>query len=312
MKISYILYLLLLIASCTNAQDKKAKQHIAVCEQGKGCEIVEIKITSEAIDKILSKPGFWMNAADSATLVIENCNFKIEEKLSLTQIHQFYGGKGDPKKISSFDIQKYQNEKNCLSNCANTIKKIVFHINTSGEDVVSGNGYFYLNLKAGEAFMPNEAFQQLYGSEAKGIILDQFLRNGAMDSYSIAEGQKYHTKMPIGTNISAIKNDVLNEQRFKTDFKETGNTKKYLNTTSTEYTGKDDDGKTMSFWITPVNDVCLPKGKFDAFGFYNLGYISVDGVTYLVSEISGSGFEIKITSISDGSYNFNPTGYKSY
>lgn len=303
-----IFTLLISLSSCNKAQDKQAKQHIAICEQGKGCEIMEIKTTSEAIDKALSKPGFWINAADSATLVIENCTHKIEEKLSPVEIHQSFGGKGEPKKIKDFDLAKYLQQKGC---CANNTKKIAFYASASGEGSHSGNGYFYLNLKAGEAFMPNDAFQQFYGSEAKGMILDQFLRNGSMDSYTIAEGQKYHTNMPIGTNISVIKNDALNEQRFKTDFKETGNTRNHLNTTSTEYTGKDDDGKTMSFWIAPVGDVCLPKGKFDAFGFYNLGYISVDGKTYLVTEISGSGFEIKLTGISEGSYSFNPAGYKN-
>ena len=44
-------------------------------------------------------------------------------------------------------------------------QKIAFHINITGEDAVSGNGYFFLNLKAGEAFMPNESVQQFYGSE---------------------------------------------------------------------------------------------------------------------------------------------------
>ena len=102
----------------------------------------------------------------------------------------------------------------------------------------------------------------------------------------------------------------MNEKRFKTDFK-TGNTRKHLNNTATEYTGKDGSGNTMSLWIMPVADVCLPAGKFDAFGFYNLGYISVDGITYLVTEMSGSGFQITMTGISDGSYNFNPTGYKN-
>ncbi|TJZ61491.1 hypothetical protein FAZ15_09885 [Sphingobacterium olei] len=304
-----ILLCILLISLTSFAQKQKAKQHIAICEQGKGCEIMEIKITSEAIDKALSKPGFWINAADSATLVIENCTHKIEEKLSVIEIHQSFGGKGEPKKITDFDLAKYLQLKGC---CANITKKIAFYASASGEGAHSGNGYFYLNLKAGEAFMPNDSFQQFYGSEAKGVILDQFLRNGAIDSYIIAEGQKYHAKMPIGTNISVIKNDALNEQRFKTDFRETGNTRNNLNITSTEYTGKDDDGKTMSFWIMPVHDVCLPKGKFDAFGFYNLGYISVDGITYLVTEISGSGFEIKITGISDDTYNFNPSGYKPY
>lgn len=310
-----ILFFTLLIGlpSCIHAQNKKGEQHVVVCEKGNGCEIVEQKTNSAVLDKALGKSGFWINASDSATLVIENCTSRIEESLSLVEIHQFFGGKGEPQKIRDFDLSKYLKGKGCSSDCANTIKKITFYISTSGEEAHSGNGYFFLNLKAGEAFMPNEAFQQFYGSEAKGIIYDQFIRNGTMESYTIAEGEKYHTKMPIGTTVSLVKNDAFNEQRFKTDFKKTGRTRKHLNTTEieTEYKGKDDEGKMISFWITPAAHVCLPKGKFDAFGFYNLGYISIDRATYLVTELSGSGFQIRLTGISEGSYNFKPVGYKS-
>lgn len=308
-----LLLLFLKFSSCSNAQDKKTQQHIAVCRQGYGCQIIEIKSTATGVDKVLGKTGFWANAADSATLIIENCTSKIETKLSLSQIHQFYGGKGAPKKLDSFDLQKYLKDKGCFA-CPNTTKKISFYVSASGADGHSGNSYFFLNLKAGEAFMPNEAFQQLYGAEAKGIIVDQFIRNGAMEIFTVAEGNKYRTTMALGTTMSVIQNDAINEQRFKTGFKKTGNTRKHLNTTKTEteYSGKDDEGKTISFWTTPIDDVCLAKGKFDAFGFYNLGYISVDGITYLVSEISGSGFQIKLTGIAEHSYNFNPAGYKTY
>lgn len=310
-----LLFLTLLtnLASCSSAQEKNAKQYMAVCQQGAGCEILELKASAKDIDMQLEKTGFWVNATDSSTLVIENCSSRIEDRRSPSEIHQSYGGKGEPKKLNSFDIQKHLKEKGCLS-CPNTTKKMSFYLNASGEDAFSGEGYFFLNLKAGEAYMPNESFQKIYGPEAKQIVVDQFIRNGAMDSYTIAEGQKYHTRMPVGTNISVVKNDELNEQRFKKEFKKTGNTRKHLNTneTDTEYVGNDDEGKPISFWLVPVADVCLPAGKFDAFGFYNLGYISVDGKTYLVTEISGSGFQVKLTGISDGSYSFNPAGYKSY
>lgn len=296
------------------SQIPKSDLTIALCEKGKGCKQIITKLHINEVAEKLKRPDLAVGFTEKSILVMEKCDFKNENKLTLLQLHTQYGGKGNPQKIADFDFEKYLKENGCLSNCSNSTKKIAFHINTSGEDAISGKGYFYLNLKAGEAFMPNEAFQQFYGSEAKGMILDQFLRNGAMENFTIAEGQKFRTKMPIGTNMAVIKNDALNEQRFKTDFKKTGNTQKYLNTTAieTEYKGKDDEGKTMSFWITPVADVCLPKGKFDAFGFYNLGYISVDGITYLVTKISGSGFEIKITGITDGSYNFSPAGYQSY
>lgn len=310
--ISLIFTLLISLTACS--QTPKSDFTIALCESGKGCKEVTAQSNLQEIAQLLNRPDLAEVSANKYILVIEKCDFKKEDKLTLVQIHQSYGGTGEPEKIKDFDLARYVRENGCMLNCANTTKKISFHINTTGEDAVSGNGYFFLNLKVGEAFMPNEAFQQFYGSEMDGMVVDQFLRNGAMESYTIAEGQKFRTKMPIGTNISVIKNDALNEKRFKTDFKKTGNTRKHLHTdnTETEYKGKDDEGKTISFWITPATDVCLPKGKFDAFGFYNLGYISLDGITYLVTEISGSGFEIKVIGIANGSYNFNPAGYKSY
>jgi len=309
-----ILLLLLLISLTSCAQEQKSGLTIALCEKGKGCKEIIAPSNLKETAQLLNRPDLAEVSAGKAILVIEKCDFKKESKLTLAQIHQSYGGMGEPEKVKNFDLAKYVKENGCMLNCTNATKKIAFHINATGEDPVSGNGYFFLNLKAGEAYMPNESVQQFYGSEIEGMVLDQFLRNGSMDSYTIAEGQKFHTRMPIGTNISVIKNDALNEKRFKTDFKNTGNTRKRLNTTTTEteYIGKDDEGKAMSFWITPATDVCLPKGKFDASGFYNLGYISVDGVTYLVTEISGSGFQIKITGISDGSYSFNPAGYKTF
>lgn len=299
--------------TCSHAQ--KSNLTIAQCETGKGCTEIITKLTINAIAQQLKRPDLATALTEQSILVIENCDFRNENKRTLAQLHTQYGGTGTPKKITDFDFEKYLKEKGCLSiDCLNTTKKIPFYINASGEDAFSGNGYFYLNLKAGEAYMPNEAFQQMHGSEVKGIVVDQFLRNGKMETYTIAEGQKYRTSMPIGTNISVIGADALNEKRFKKEFKKTGNTRKHLNTNrvEAELVCKDDEGKTIHFWIVPVQNVCLPKGKFDAFGFYNLGYISVDGITYLVTEISGSGFQMKITGISEGSYSFNPAGYQSY
>lgn len=306
-----ILSLLISITSC--AQEKKNSLTVLLCEEGKGCKEITNPVNQQEMAKLLNRSDLAEVSTDKSILVVEQCNFKKETKLTPIQIHQSYGGTGELSKIKDFDLAKYVRENGCLLNCANTTKKISFYANTSGEDAVSGNGYFFLNLKAGEAYMPNEAFHQFYGSEAGDMVLDQFIRNSTMESYTIAEGKKFRTQMPIGTNISVVKSDALNEKRFKTDFRKTGNVRKHLNTNKmeTEYTGNDDEGKIMKFWITPVADVCLPKGKFDAFGFYNLGYISVDGITYLVTEISGSGFQIKLTGISDGSYNFNPVGYQS-
>lgn len=312
-----ILFLILSIqlASCTIAQDNIEIQTLAVCTRGTGCEFSEITIAASQVDKLLGKNNFWTSAASNATLILDKCESTKDEKQTLEEIDRHYGGSGEAIVLKKIDLEKYLKEKGCFA-CPNETKKISFSASASGEDVQSGNGYFFLNLKAGEAYMPNAAFQQFMSGQigSEHMVIDQFMRNNALETYSIVEGEKYRTTMAIGTNIALIQNDAINEKRFKDDFRKTGNTRKHLNTsnTETEYTGKDDDGKTINFWITPANDVCLPEGKFDAWGFYNLGYISVDGMTYLVTEISGSGFQIKVTAISDGSYNFNPAGYKSY
>lgn len=312
MKNLTLLSILFLFVCCDGQQKQANQQHIAICENGEGCEISEIKISDKEVDDALGKSNFWVNAGENATLILENCESKIEESLSITEIHQSYGGSGDPEKLNSFDIQKHMKEKGCFA-CPNATKKISFYASGEGH---SGNGYFYLNLKAGEAYMPNEAFQQFSAGQegANQVIVDQFIRNYKMEQYMIAEGKKHHHSMALGTGISIIQDDAINEQRFKNDFRKTGKTREHPNTNEleTEYAGPDDEGRMINFWITPSYDVCLPPGKFDAFGFYNLGYISVDGITYLVTEISGPEFQIKLTGISEGSYNFNSSGYQSY
>lgn len=311
MKIFFYLPSFFLATACTGtAQEKKALQHVAFCTEKKGCQVAAITMPAAEVDKLLGKSNFWTTAAPDATLILQNCESAKDEKRSLAEIHRAFGGSGTPGTASSADLSKYLREKGCLA-CPNATKKISFFA-SDGEN--SGNGYFFLNLKAGEAFMPNAAFQQFYGSEAGEVVVDQFIRNNKIEQYMIAEGKKYRHAMAIGTNMAVIKDDARNEKRFKTDFKKTGKTRRHLSTAlqETEYVGKDDEGKIIYFWIVPSPDVCLLPGKFDAFGFYNLGYMSVDGITYLVTEISGAGFEMKLTGISDGSYQFNPAGYQTY
>ncbi|MCD8539002.1 MAG: hypothetical protein LRY55_03990 [Leadbetterella sp.] len=300
------------IISCTRSEEINKAQYLAVCSEGGGCEFSEITLAADEVDKLLGKTNFWVSASSEATLVLESCESKIEEEKTLNEIHQDHGGKGEAVIVPQADIAKLIRENACFA-CPNTTKKITFYLRGEG---FSGNGYFFLNLRAGEAFMPNEAFQQLYagGEGYDQLIIDQFMRNSQLEQYLFVEGKKYVNKMAIGTDISAIKEDALNEQRFKNDFKKTGKRRSHLNTNRYEekYAGKDDEGTPITFWITPAEDVCLPYGKFDAWGFYNLGYISVDGVTYLVTEISGAEFEIRLTGISEGSYEFNTEGYQPY
>lgn len=313
MKNIIFIFLFFQLVSCTNAQVKNEKQHLAICTQGKGCEFSEITLSAHEVDKLLRKSNFWTTANANATLILEKCQSKKDETQTLEDINRSYEGSDNAIVLKKIDLEKYLKENDCFRiKCPNETKKITFHVSSKE---FSGNGYFYLNLKAGEAFMPNASFQQLLAQQGVGqLTIDQLIRNGKMENYVINEGKKYQVSKPIGIDMSAvIKNDAINANRFKNDFRKTGNTRKHLNTSydEIEFIGTDDEGQKLNIWIVPSYDVCLPPGKFDAHGFYNIGYISVDGVTYLITEMTGSSVQIKLTDISNGTYDFNPTGYQA-
>lgn len=289
-----------------------AQQKVLVCEKEKGCGISEISNSRIDIDRILQKNNFMSAAGKTAILVLENCESIVKEDLNSNQIHQSYSGEGEPKNIENFDLENYFKLKGCKS-CPNSTKKLFFHINSPEHN---GSGYSFINFKLREAYMPNEAFQQFMAGQegANSIVVDQFIRDYELVTYTIAEGQKFVYKTSIGLSMFSNESDELNEQRFKNEFKKTGKTKPHFVSgfEQVEYAGKDDEGKQLVFWLAPAIDVCLPIGKFNIVSFYNIGYISVDGITYLITEISNPDFNIKVTNVEEGSYNFNPTGYQSF
>lgn len=301
-------------SSCTNAQEKKTKQILAICTDGKGCEFSEIAISASEVDKLLGKSNFWTLANANATLILDKCESKKDEKQTLEEIDRSYGGSGKTVVLKKIDLQKYLKEKGCFA-CPNRTKKISFSGSGTGEsgEKYAGNGFFYLNIQADEAYMPNEAFKQMglmNGEGSTRVTVDQFIRNNVIETYTVADGKKYRQVMDLGAQLGA-KQDRLNEQRFKKDFKKTGKTRKYRGNDDIEYVGKDNEGRTISVWLTPSGDVCLPLGRFDAVGFYNLGYFSIDGITYLITEMSGGDFHLKLTSVTDATYQFNPAGYQT-
>lgn len=312
-----IFFLLLFVqffSSCTNAQEKKTKQTLAVCTDGKGCEFSEITIAASEVDKLLGKNNFWTAATSNATLILEKCESKKDEKQTLKDIDRSYGGSGQAVVLKKIDLERYLKEKRCFA-CPNETKKISFSGSGVGEsgERYAGNGFFYLNIQADEAYMPNEAFKQMGlmdGEESNAVTVDQFIRNNVMETYTVTEGNKFRQVMDLGSQLG-MQQEKLNEQRFKKDFKKTGKTRKYKSNDDIEYVGKDNEGRTISIWLTPSRDVCLPLGRFDAVGFYNLGYLSIDGITYLITEMSGPDFHLKLTSVTDASYQFNPAGYQT-
>lgn len=311
-KLLLILFLIPFI-SCTQAQVDQEKQHLAICKENEGCKFSEITLSPNLVDQLLGKTNYWTSAGPKATLVIEECDSQIEESFSLEEIDRKYGGKGENIHLEKLDLEKHLKENGCfVVDCANETKKISFQIQSAE---ISGNGYYYLNIKAGEAFMPNASFQQLLKQEDMGnVILDQFVRNEKLENYVITEGQKYHVVYPVNMSITkAIKNDAINAERFKKDFKKTGNTRTFKSNglMETEYVGVDDEGNALTIWMVPLTDICLPEGKFGATGFYNVGYIAVEGKTHLITEMSVEGFMIKVLDITNDTYTFNPSGYQT-
>jgi len=306
------LFLFIQLVSCTNAQEKEAKQYLALCTQGKGCRFSEITISAGEVDKLLRKSNFWTTASPDATLILENCESVKNEQQTLEEIDRSYGGKAVI--LKKIDLEKYLKEKGCFA-CPNHTKKISFFGSGVGEsgERYAGNGFFYLNIQADEAYMPNEAFRQMGlmdGEGSNAVTVDQFIRKNVIETYTVADGKKFRQVMDLGYQLG-LQQEMLNEQRFKEDFKKTGKTRKYNGNDDVEYVGKDNEGKTINIWLTPSRDVCLPLGRFDAVGFYNLGYLSLDGITYLITEMSGSDFHLKLNSVTDATYQFNPAGYQT-
>lgn len=306
------LILILNILISSGAFSQNGDFRIALCKKGAGCQEIITKLSEPEVFKQLKRPGLLELTKRNQILIVEDCIFKNEFEKSLDQLHFQYGGKGPVSKLPAFNFEKYLAQNKCLA-CPNPTKKISMSITA---DEMSGTGYFFISWEKEEAFMPNAAYQQLYKNVegASSMTIDAFFKDYNYITYAIdSEGGKWKMNMPIGTSVMSFGKDKENEARFKRDFKATGKKRPFLGGSDfeVEYLGKDDEGKPITFWLGPAKDVCLPLGKFDALGFYNLGYIAVDGITYAVTEISGSGFKAKVTGIENGSYSFNPVGYKS-
>ena len=312
------IYIAFIIAfySCTNAQEKQ--QHIAICEETKGCEFAKVSMKASKVDELLRKSGFWTKASPHATLILVKCASLIDEERNLKEIHQAFGGKDSVEIKDKIDIEKFLKSQNCFQeiiekSCPNKTKKITFSF--IGEEN-SGTTFFYLNIKKDEAFMPEEAFVMMgmpsVDADGGKVSINQFIkRKGYIDNYVVSGGKKVHSKIDMTSTINA-EQEKLNYQRFSNDFTKTGNSRKFQNETELEYIGKDDNGSQINIWLVKSTDVCIPSDKFDIVGFYNLGYFSIDGETYLITELSGSNFQLKVTSLENAEYIFDTSGYTSY
>lgn len=305
MKRSIILlcYTLIYVSGYTQVQT------ITICSEKNGCEFAKVNLNKNQIDAILVKPNFLAKEKGAIILNLVDCISTIEKTKTIQAIHQAHGGKGTIKERKNFDLKKYLIEKACFFNCPNSTKRISFQAST---DEFNGSGYYFHNIQAEESFMPNASWQQLYNGEMDGIIMNTYLKKNEHISYTIdSEGNKWKMKMPHGTVFEDL-NEASFSTKFHKVFKKTGNKKKFLNTTEIqyEYTGKDAEGKKMILWLLPAGNVCYSQGKAIVTGFNNLGYIVVDGITYLIAELSGADLNVKVTGIEDGTYSFDTSGYK--
>lgn len=303
----FFLFCLLAANSCfaqTNYQP------VAICQKDKGCQEALVQLTKEKISQLLAKPGLFAGTSKGAVLVLVDCEASVNDSLSIPQLHQQFGGKGTVTRRRSFNLSQYLSEHTCIQ-CPNHTRKITFKVSTPE---FTGTSYFFANLKSGEAYMPDAAHRLLYGPDAEGVTVDAFFRNYQYVSYVIGpDGNKFIVDMPIGTSLGAPgKADAYNEKYFKENFRKTGKTKKFLTTglDQVEYAGSSDEGA-VQFWLVPATGVCLPVGKFDAWGFFNLGYVSIDGITYMVAGIEADSFKAEVTGVKEENYQFNPLGYKA-
>lgn len=315
----FLAFLLTFLAFTCSNKDKE--QTIAICENGNGCEFTTTSLSYKEINKLLLSIVV-SEESNASILVLDKCDFKIENTLSEEELDYNYGGTGKIQTIKNFDLKKYLIDNNCVKDTHQTPKdcetsstvKIYFEGYTTEDGNVSS--YYFINFKQLESFMPNDAWQKMMAGKMEGSeqgVVDQFFRKNQMDTYMIMEGKKTHTIMPIGYGNDGG-SEYFTSQQFEKDFKKTGKTKTHFDgkNEQVEYSGKDGDGNNISIWLTPANEICLPKGETYIWGFFNMGYITLDHTVYLVAEITGTNYQLKITQVKEGSYQFNPQGYETF
>lgn len=284
---------------------------VATCVAEAGCTFYSVDLTRAGIDKLLNKSDFFAAAKAGAVLALVDCTPVIEEDQSLESIDQKYGGAGEAKFGEGFDFKNYLLQHACLAFPNNT--KRFDYTAVDKKEGKTMQGYSFLNIKDREAYVPNESFIKLL-EDAEGIVqIDVFMRDRVMIQYIIdPEGNKWEIRMDIGMTYGPSPEDVDNLVHFNQHFKKTGKRARFLQTAlySEEYAGKDAEGAPMNIWLVPSTDVILPPEEFAMVGFLNIGYLQLDGVTYLMHKFTSSLFDVEVTQIQDGEYSFDSTGYR--
>ena len=309
------IYLLIIYGylACTAAGDKQPSQTVAICKAEAGCTFYKVQLTRKDIDRLLNRVNFFESASVDAILVLNQCEPLIEKGATPALVYAKYGGSGNVTFGVGFDLKEYLNRNSCFA-FPNKTKRIDFKAVADGE---SYQGYAYLNIKKGEAFMPDKSFQAMYPAAEGEVKVDAFLQHRVMKQYIVdPEGKKWVMDMPTGLTFGKASSPEEAEklERFNEQFKKTGKRAPFLQSGSyaEEYTGEDDEGNKISIWLIAAADVALPPDEPVVVGFYNLGYLQVNGITYLMCKLAGSGFSIEITGIRDEEYSFNPAGYTPF
>jgi inhibitor of KinA sporulation pathway (predicted exonuclease) len=194
-------------------------------------------------------------------------------------------------------------------------KKISFKINSAEGNMSS---YFYFNTKNGYSMLDDKANEQLVGKQEGTMTQIKTPQTNFYGYSKTAEGN-FAFEMGDNDNGSAHQNLIseLNSERlFKTFKKQANVVPKGTNGVPfarVGYTGKDDEGKTVTIWLSDAQDVKLDIGyTFDLIGHWGLGYVaSPTGRTYLITGFEGDGMGIFLTGIQQASVQFSGAGYKT-
>lgn len=282
----------------------KGDRIIALCDKGKGCDFISVKDADELPAPFSLSKGLPPNEI----LVLEKCASTVIEYTHLGYVDSLYGGDGKDTNITQIDYKKYLKDNNCL-HCPNETKKISYAFIDKNQNI-HGNSYMYINLKQNEAFIPNDAYQMM-NNTGDEVVIDSWIRNNTHEQYIIVRDKKTKMSMPFQTMM--FDNGKTSPATFSKLFKSTGKTRSssISNRKEAAFT-VNYSGQTFTFWFLPVDDVCLDANRMQCIGMHQIGYYLIDGITYLTSEIDGAEFNLKVTNVAAGTYNFNPVGYATH
>lgn len=191
-------------------------------------------------------------------------------------------------------------------------KKVGFMVASSEGDMV---GHFFLNTKNGYSLLPHEALSEMAKSDGEiNQIMSPF---SEFFQYIISSEGNFVMKM--SSDISSESNHVWiskeGSKKFFSTFKKTGKIIKLggqKQFKSIEYSGKDENGKTIYVYLAAAPDIRIDTRKtYSLTGHWGLGYIaSPSKRTYMITGIKGGDAGIFMTYIENASHSFSGKIYQ--